>query len=253
MQLTRGIIQVDLNNDLAKKYLDLALKSWERVSDIFEIEVIQCVTPDSLLEELSGIPDSGRSPQELASIHSNYRAIKRMSEGDTFWAMEHDAYLRPEHEDTFRMLMSKWENFPVAELGMANEFYTMWPEIAVRWMNLIKQGWKSGPMGALHRATDLWCKNKKWDRRVIYWPLDWSKDPRWVNMTGVSINVGSAYRDPFTIINSPVTQIVDRKYGGTVTDRPKQLRNGVYDISKIYNFQLHPDVQWVDLDSGKIL
>ena len=48
-------MQVDLNNPLAVKYMEYALKSFECVSDIFEIEVIQCITPDTFLPELENI------------------------------------------------------------------------------------------------------------------------------------------------------------------------------------------------------
>jgi hypothetical protein len=257
--MIKAVMQVDLDNTLALQYLELALKSYECVSDIFEIEVVQCVTPDTLLPELANIPDhpraANRSPQEIASIHSNYRMIKRISEGERFWVLEHDAYLRPEHEETFRMLMSKWQMFPSAELGMANEFYTMWPEIAKLWCDVYEQnGYVSGPMGTLHRVTDSWCRRKKWNRRTIYWPCDWSLDPRWVNMTGVANSVSASYRDPYIIINSPITQLMDEKHGGTVTDRKKQQKNGGgYILEKLYSRDVHPDAQWVDLDTKTIL
>lgn len=238
--MIKGIIQADLNNPLAVKYLEIAVKSYERVSDIFQVEVQQCITPDTLLDELKDIPDQlkNRSPQELASIHSNYRAAKRMSQGERFWAMEHDAYLRPEHEETFRMIMSKWlTKKTTLQIGMANEFWTTTPEIAQLFCNEIKNGFSRGPMALLHKVTDIHLKDKP-KLRDTYWPANRFKNNDWMNKTGVGYNVSNAYNNPPVIIDAPITQILDEKYGGTVVDRPKNL----------YNRQVNPDMKWISLD-----
>ena len=44
---------VDLNNPLAVKYNELSLKSFECVSDVLNINVIQCITPDTLFPHLT--------------------------------------------------------------------------------------------------------------------------------------------------------------------------------------------------------
>jgi len=140
--MIKAIMQIDLNNALALRYHEVALKSFERVSDIFEIEVVQCVLPTTLLPELKDIPNAltKRSPQELASLHSNYRMAKRISEGERFWVLEHDAYLRPQHEDVFRMIMSKWlTKDSTFQLGMANEFWTTVPAIAKMYCEQVKK------------------------------------------------------------------------------------------------------------------
>ena len=90
--MAKAYMQVDLNNPLAVRYHERALESFQPVEDVFKIEVIQCITPDTLLEELSFISPKSRSPQEMGSFHSNYRMIKRISKGEVFWIMEHDAY-----------------------------------------------------------------------------------------------------------------------------------------------------------------
>ena len=246
-----GYMQVDLNNPLAVKYMDYCLKSFEPVSDIFKIEVVQCVTPDTLLPELENIPNKdARSPQELASLHSNYRFLKRSVETkERFWLLEHDAYLRPEHEDVFRMIMSKWITMPTACIGMSNEFYTCRPEVAKVYCDLVESGTRRNALGVLHLATDLWVRRVKHRRNTIYWPCNWSKDIRWVNTTGVGMSCSEAYNDPAVILNSPITQAVDLKYGGTVVDRKKAQRNGVFDPSTIYTREKHPDVHWIDLDN----
>jgi hypothetical protein len=152
-KMIKAYMQVDLNNPLAVRYMEYCLKSYEIVSDIITVEPIQCITPDTLLEELADIPNQDfRSPQEMASLHSNYRMVKRIAENkeDRFWILEHDAYLRPEHEDTFRMIMSKWWTMPTACLGMSNEFYTLKREVAQIYCDLVKKGTRRNALGMLH-------------------------------------------------------------------------------------------------------
>lgn len=235
-------MQIDFNSPLAVAYHKHALKSFECVSDIFHVNVIQCVTPDTLLEELKDVPNQlkKRSPQELASIHSNYRAAKRMAQGERFWALEHDAYLRPEYEQIFRMIMSKWlTKKTTLQLGIANEFWTTIPEIAKLFCERIENGWEIGPMSLLHRVTDVYLKDKP-KTKDTYWPANRYKNKEWINKTGIGYNVTNAYNDAPIIIDSPICQILDEKYGGTVVDRGKN----------IYNKKAHPDMKWIDL--GKI-
>ncbi len=239
--MIEAYMQIDLNNELAVRYHHHALKSFEPVADIFHINVIQCVTPDTLLDELKNIPNqlTHRSPQELASIHSNYRAAKRMAQGERFWALEHDAFLRIEHENNFRMIMSKWlTKKSTFQLGMANEFWTTTPEIAKLFCEQIENGWSRGPMGLLHRVTDIHLKNKS-KKTDTYWPANRFKNKDWTNKTGIGHNVTNAFNNPAIIIDSPICQILDEKYGGTVVDRGK----------KIYNRKAHPDAKWIDLES----
>ncbi len=240
-------MQVDLNNPLAVAYMKHALKSYEIVSDIFQVNVIQCITPDTLLEELKDIPNqlTKRSPQELASLHSNYRAAKRMAAGERFWAIEHDAYLRPEHEDVFRMIMSKWSTKQsTLQIGMANEFWTTIPEIAKMFCNEIEKGWNTGPMSLLHRVTDIYLKDKK-KSTSTYWPANRFKNKEWVNKTGIGTNVSEAYANPAIIIDSPICQILDEKYGNTVVDKRKVKYN-----SYVNTKSSNPDFRWISLDSS---
>lgn len=244
--MIEAYMQVDLNNPLAVAYMKHALKSYEIVSDIFRVNVVQCVTPDTLLEELKDIPNQlkNRSPQELASLHSNYRAAKRMAAGERFWAIEHDAYLRPEHEDIFRMIMSKWlTKQSTLQIGMANEFWTTIPEIAKMFCDEIEKGWSTGPMSLLHRVTDIYLKNKK-ETNSTYWPANRFKNKEWVNKTGIGTNVSNAYTSPIKVIDSPICQIMDENRGRTVTDRPKTQK-----IS--HSKELNPDYKWIILDSSE--
>jgi len=253
-------MQVDLNNELAVRYMEVALKSFERVSDIFEIEVVQCITPETLLPELTSIDALNydkngklyrmRSPQEIGSMHSNYRMIKRLSQGERFWILEHDAFLRADGEDVFRTLMSKWQQFPAAGIGMAFEFYTMWPEVSQKWIDIFLNGAAMGPMGIMHIAVDRWSNETKYNKQNVYWPCDRKVDTRWANMTGIGRSCQQAHRDPSKILHSPITQCIDIRYGGTVTDREitKNPKTGEYDQNILYNKKRHPDVEWITLD-----
>ena len=260
MNMIKAYMQVDLNNELAVRYMERALQSYEPVKDIFEIEVVQCITPETLLPELTdnilitrnkeNTPLRNRSPQEIGSLHSNYRMIKRLSQGEKFWVLEHDAYLRPQHEDVFRMLMSKWKQFPAAGIGTAFEFYTMNSEIAQIWIDTFLSGTHLGPMGIMHSATDQWSKRHDNQKRNIYWPANRFKHVEWTNKTGVDVSCHACHQRPKIIIDSPITQILDEKYGGTVIDRKKTKdKNGKYDKNIIYNRKSHPDVEWISLDN----
>jgi hypothetical protein len=247
--MIEGYLQVDLDNPLAVRYMERTLKSFECVSDIFRINVRQCVTPETLLVELADMPKrKSRSPQELASLHSNYRMMKRLAEGEKFWALEHDAYLRKDHEKVFRMIMSKWRQMPTAQLGTANEFWTTWPEIAKLFVDAVKKGTRRGPMALLHHCTDEWAAKQQIEKNVIYWPMNRYKEESWTNMTGVGVSVNEAYNDPSVILHSCVTQCVDIRYGGTVTDREHFFKDGKYSKEAIYNKEKHPDVEWITLD-----
>lgn len=238
MAKARGIMNVDFGNPLAVKYMNVALESFQRVSDIFEVTVVQCITPDTLLPNVNNNL-SGRSPQELAAFHTHYRAAKRMASGERIWMLEHDAYLRPEGEEFFRMIMSKWLNKKSSmQLGMANEFWMTIPPIAKMYCEAFENNYDRGPMQLLHTVTDKYCRQNNNRHNNTYWPSNRFKNPHWCNKTGMNTDVSSAYNNPVKQWDSPIIQILDEKYGGTVTDTGKSK----------YIKKNHPDVEWIELD-----
>lgn len=240
-------MHVDLDNEVAVKYHEKALESFECVKDIFQIEVVQCVRPDTLLPELKDIPNQDySSPMELAALHSHYKQIKKIASGYRCWVVEHDAYLRD--EETFRMIMSKYYQMPVAQIGMANEFYTMWPEVAQKYIDMIMNRPRKGPMGMFHDAGDQFAREEGVSGNNIYWPARWKKNSEWVNKTGLAGSVTQAHNKPKKVINSPITQLIDERFGGTVQDRPRYIKNGVFQKQEVYTKQLHPDMHWITLD-----
>ena len=230
---------VDLDNPLAVRYHEPSLKSFESVSDVFKINVIQCITPKTLLD-LKLSSNKGRSPQEEAHIHSTYRLMKRIASGERFWIMEHDAYLFPKEIDIFRMIMLKYREMPMCNIGIALECYTVIPEIATMFCNHVENDDmhnSRGPMGILHAVTDLYCKANGNNRNNVYWPKKGMD-----NRTGISTNVPQAHVKPSVILNSPVTQLIDEGQGTTVTDRSRFQGN-----NKFYNSTTHPNFHFVTL------
>lgn len=212
-------MQLDLDNPVAVAYSKLALKSFEPVSDVFEIELVQCITPKTLLPELIDLTWKGKTPSEIASFHSTYRMIKRIQNGEHFWIMEHDAYLIPEHIDTFRKVLSKDHQFATCVVGMATECFTVSANVAKIYCENVERGRAFGNMSNLHRATDRWAKNCRNRQNNVYWPLNWKKDPLWVRRMGVACNATDAHSNPLGIELAPVAQLIDPTVGSSLPDR----------------------------------
>jgi len=231
---------VDLNNPLAVRYNELSLKSFECVSDVLNINVIQCITPDTLFPYLTLSKHKNRSPQEEAHIHSTFRLMRRIANGERLWIMEHDAYLIPEEVDIFRRIMLKYTEMPTCNIGIALECYTVIPKVAKMFCDHVindKKHTCRGPMSILHNVTDLYCNVNGNNRNNVYWPLKGMD-----NRTGISNNVSRAHVNPHVIVNSPVTQLIDESQGTTVTDRLRFQGN-----NKFYNSATHPNFHFVTL------
>jgi len=248
--MIKAYMQVDFNNDLAMRYNEIALKSFERVSDIFKIEVIQCITPDNLLEELQHTPywhtNKRITPGELGSYHSNYRMMKKLATAKRrFWVMEHDAYLIPEHEDMFRKFTSKYKEMEVMLLGTATEIWTASPGVAKEHCKIVEAGTRKGTMSVMHEAVDRHCRNIDLKFNRVYWPLNRYNDPRWVNKTGIGTSATQAHRRPLGIEHAPCTQLIDSKYGSSIKGRDA-LATKIGDVVK----KNHNDLHFVDLDKN---
>lgn len=244
--MIKAYMQVDLQNPLAIKYMEHGLESFECVSDILDIEVVQCLKPDTLLPELSHVKtwtpeNSSYTVSEIASFHSNYRMMKRLSEGEKFFVMEHDAYLV--HEDNLRKYLAKWQNLAVAVLGLATEFWTVWPEVAQEYCNIVESGSPVGNMSTLHRAGNIWARKTKNKVNNVYWPCNRRKDSRWIGMMGIANTPDHAYDEPWGIEQSPVTQLIDPKLGSSIQDRTNK-----YKIKKDIDIAKHqPAMHIIDI------
>lgn len=227
-------MQLDFDNPIAVAYSKLALQSFEPVKDIFNIEVVQCITPQTYLPELSHLTWNKKTPSEVASFHSTYRMLKRIEQGEKLWIMEHDAYLIPEHEDTFRKVLGKYEELAVVVVGMATECFTASPDVARIYCENVERGRAYGNMSNLHKSTNRWASNCRNRRNCVYWPLDWKKSDEWVRRMGIACNVDNAHRNPIGIEKAPVAQLIDPKVGSSLPDRKdKQKAKKNVDLSVI--------------------
>lgn len=245
--MVEGYIQANLKNPIVHKYLEHSLKSFEPVSDVFNINIIQCMLPGETLREEDGSkiiseedlnPHKKRSPQEIASIISQYRLMRRIREGEKLFIMEHDAYLLPEGEDEFRKVMTKFDQLLVCNIGIAMECYTCHPEIADRFCKYVENDFNhklKGPMSILHKSADDYAKKIKCATRSFWWPKKGMS-----NETGLSYNVTTAFEDPVLTIKAPVTQLIDINIGSTVTDRQG--------IKPKYTKKSHPNFHFMKLD-----
>lgn len=240
--MIEAYMQVDLNNPLAVSYMRHALKSFDRVSDIFHINVIQCITPSTLLK-INFSETKNRSPQEKAALCSQYRIAKRMANGEKIWMMEHDAYLIPEREEVFRMIMTKYSSMPVCNIGVAMEFYYIRADLAKIFCEYIENDANTsanlkGPMGILHRVADLHCAKNKNNRNNVYWPKVGKE-----NLTGIAPNVSLAHKNPKITMPSPITQLIDTTKGTTVIDRDQLQGDKLF-----YKKETHPNFHFISID-----
>jgi len=251
----KAYMQVDFNNPVAVKYMKVALKSFEPVKDIFEIEPIQCVTPDTLLPELENsnyqigsqaYKDRNWLPGEIGSFHSQFRMAKRIAEGEKLWVLEHDVYLRPERIDDFVALVKKSHEKDVMNIGTGMEIWTLSQPVAKAWNDYVigNRRLRGGNMSALHKSTDRWAKSIKNQYNSIYWPARRMKDPRWLNLTGIGTTVEEAHTDPNYLMHTPCTQLVDPNYGASISDRECEYRaKTASDLAT-----RHPDLKIISLD-----
>lgn len=240
-----GYIQADLKNPIVHKYLEHSLQSFECVSDVFEIKVIQCITPNEILHDDSNQiilrfedfdPTKNRSPQEIASLMSQYRLHRRLARGEKFFIMEHDAYLFPHGEAEFRRVLGKFDTLSVCNIGIAMECYTNCSEVSDMFCKSVEADFKHGlrgPMTILHHCADKFSQGNR--IRNCWWPKEGMS-----NKTGLSHNVSTAFRNPMLTIEAPITQLIDSNQGSTVTDRPG--------VKPKYTPQSHPNFKFISLD-----
>jgi hypothetical protein len=245
--MVRGYVQADLRSPVVHKYLQKALESWKCVEDVFEIIVVQCIKPNEDLYDsvkyreveirVSDFDSSKRrSPQEIASLLSQYRYMKRIAKGEQLFIMEHDAYL--EGEEEFRRVLGKFHQMLVCNVGIAMECYTCCADVAEIFCELVENDYDHnyrGPMTILHKACDQYSQQIRNKSRNVWWPKSGQ-----TNETGLSNDVSTAFRSPMLTIPAPVTQIIDPHFGSTVTDRER--------INPKYTKKTHPNFRFVELD-----
>lgn len=109
---------VDFNNPTSMKYAEVCVKTWENVLDV---EMIQCITPETLPKEKHWSPYWNRSATEKAIICSFLGLLEKIAEGDDFFILEHDAYLFPYEIRTFKDHIETRHNYYYLNPGKACE------------------------------------------------------------------------------------------------------------------------------------
>jgi len=118
------------DNPISMEYHELSKKSFESVNDIIEIVPFEAITPhhpdfeeheskynwQHLLSHDSKRNtkkfDKPHSPTERAGMCSHWELIRQRSLTDEpFFVTEHDTYLRPEREETFRLILELSEDY----------------------------------------------------------------------------------------------------------------------------------------------
>lgn len=201
---------VDFNNPTSMKYMEYSHKSFNPVSDILDIEPIQCVTPLTLPSDFNFTPKKKRTIYEKACYVSHFSLIKQLSEGDSFFVLEHDAYLRPGQEELFRVLLTSAHELDIFYCGIANEFYTLSSKSAQLVVEMAERNnHNNGPMGAVLEAGKQLRLNGK-----FLFPVTGQK-----NLISLDTDIESCVRGKGTVYDAPVTQHVNIKLGVTIKER----------------------------------
>tara|TARA_R110000868_G_scaffold9000_3_gene45578 strand:- start:8991 stop:9737 length:747 start_codon:yes stop_codon:yes gene_type:complete len=247
MERMKAYMICDLTNPVSVSYTEVAMKSFEPVSDLIEIIRLQCYKPDTLNQctakfSISDISSAKKyqgqnrliPPAEKACLTSHVDLwFKQADTSERFIIMEHDAYLRDPSK--FRSLFSKIDDFEIWNCGIAMECYSITRRFArygiLYWSDPDKQI-TSGPMGELFFIyTKLHRSRYHLTSGIlpVLWPTVYMKNQI------VSTKGG----DPRTTIrhgkfeSAPVTQCYDGTIGSTI-DRNQPI-----------NKRSNPDVEYL--------
>ena len=181
--MINAYIITDFDNPVSQRYLDLSLTSFKEVEDIVNITPVQCSTPETTPVRYKGSTCEGFSTRDFpfyidrarreelrprffggtfddgpvfqAIMHSQYKLIKRIAEGEEIAIMEHDACLTD--PDGFRRLVDMfWGEVDVFMPGACMEFYGLSQEYARQFVRLLDNMPNNlnrrftGPFGIMH-------------------------------------------------------------------------------------------------------
>jgi hypothetical protein len=165
-------------NPISEEYAKLSRESFECVSDVIEIEQFDAITPESpeydshqskynwqrslmRMDNRSTQDkesyDHPHSPSERAGMCSHWELLRQRSETDErFYVIEHDTYLWPQHEETFRGLLDTvYElDHEYVNIGLYMGCYSVSREFATVAIDLLEdQNFpiNGGPYGVMER------------------------------------------------------------------------------------------------------
>lgn len=148
------------------QYTEIALKSWEN-TNIFDIELVQCYTPDTIGEleskfnwqTLRQKMQEGKesTPSERAGDISHWEMMRKRAESDErFFVMEHDAYLLDEDQFKRQLEFTLQRGLDWANLGLFMSCYSFSKEAATVMYNLMTRRafpLNGGPYGCVERLV----------------------------------------------------------------------------------------------------
>ena len=162
------------DNPTSMEYHELSKKSFEPVNDIIEIVPFEAITPhhpefeehesrynwQHLLSMDSKHNSKNfqqpHSPTERAGMCSHWELIRQRSLTDEpFFVTEHDTYLIPEHEDSFRESLELWEDYDLhyTNIGLFMGCYSLSKTFAEQATVLLNKDFpiNGGPYGCMER------------------------------------------------------------------------------------------------------
>lgn len=178
----KAIMFRDNKNPVSVAYSEYAKKTWEDAANLFEIETVQCITPDSpVYQERKHLfnPAKERSPGEIC-IYLTYLSLweKAISEGTDLWTLEHDACFKKHTYNWFEKHTRNIEEYNVMLPGGAVEMIYMSAEfLKYTYDYFMKMEWDDkeclpytwlwkGPMGLLFHS-DKNYKINSFSKKVV--------------------------------------------------------------------------------------
>jgi len=219
------------------EYHELSKKSFEPVKDIIEIVPFEAITPhhpdfeehesrynwQHLLSMDSKRKtkdfDKPHSPTERAGMCSHWELIRQRSLTDEpFFVTEHDTYLLPEHEDTFRESLELWEDYSLhyANIGLYMGCYSLSRTFAEQATLMLNNQFpiNGGPYGCMERLFKTFLTGSH-----VTKPFEVTEDFRNEEKTflhpvedgkgGIGLRLGKSQREMYRCYNAPYIKPVD--------------------------------------------
>ena len=221
---------VDFNNPISVEHSQHSINSFKPVRDVLTIIPVQCTTPSTLPTDKFYGDSKERTVYEQSCFCSHYHLVKRLSSGEHFFIMEHDAYLWPQDEDRFRALLLNYHTYSVYYLGIANEFYYLAQNMAKVYIEKFDQGKIfRGPMSHVRWVYDKFVRD---DNSKVLWPVSGQ-----INKLCSSNAITSAASGIGVVYRAPVTQHFKLSVGSTIIERKNKW---------IFNKQNNPDMYFTE-------
>jgi hypothetical protein len=228
------------DNPISMEYHELSKKSFEPVNDIIEIVPFEAITPhhpdfeehesrynwQHLLSHDSRHKskdfDKPHSPTERAGMCSHWELIRQRSLTDEpFFVTEHDTYLLPEGEDSFRESLELWEDYNLhyANIGLYMGCYSLSRTFAEQATILLNNEFpiNGGPYGCMERLFKTFLTGSH-----VTKPFEVTEDFRNKEKTflhpveegegGIGLRLGKSQREMHKCYNAAYIKPIDLSY-----------------------------------------